>query len=890
MRRRTWLAMALVLCGISSVGAGDLPNPVLFVTQVPTDAYLNMTSAFGAHTTSMQHATRGGDLWIRYPDGSLRNLTAEAGYGLASAQDGPNAIVVRQPTVHWSGQKAIFSMIRGAPTQRYQVITSNWQLYEVTGLGQGQTASITKVPCQPTTYNNLAPLYASDDQIIFVSDRPRDGSAQLYPQRDEYESEPSDTGLWKLDPVACTFRHLEHAPSGVTYPSIDSAGRVVFTKWDHLQRDQQADTDTFEGGGYGTFNYASEAATSPPATFARAEQFPELREAAYSKLPGQGYDGSTPAADYPFNGFLFNEFMPWTVNQDGSAEETVNHVGRHEIGGSYSDGSFRTDPALDYLQPGRYNGASYFLRGDGGLFHLKEDPAHAGRFYAVNSPEFSTATAGDIVYFDAPTSANPDGIGLHLVGDDTALGRMRNPLPLSDGRLLVVDTPGTANLSHTGTSTAPIYNYAFRIRFTTVTNGTITLGPTLTQGLSKSISYWDPDQRVSWSGPLWELDPVEVRVRPVPASTGEPGLPAPEAQILSTAGVDPTLLSHWLHARKLALVVSRNVTSRDRSDVQQPYNLSVTGSTTQTIGAAGQKVYPVSHMQFFQADQLRGYANGAPPQQGGTVEPGRRVLAMPLHDPAAVQAMAAHLVADPVGATPISPDGSMAAFVPAGRAMAWQLVDSSKTGWARAVVRERNWVSFVPGELRVCANCHGVNTLDQAGHSTPQNPPQALTALLGQWRKVVRNNCAETGGTGSWSYSGVSFSTPEDGVSYRIQTCQGGNGCCDGLPTTETLSSAPGSTPTPAATATPKPTSTPAATATPVPTSTPTRPPTPASLTPTPKPPTQPPPTQVATVTPKPTPRPPRLPIRTTASAQVSPTPQPPLASRLQALLGLLGN
>lgn len=72
MRGQDWLGVWLVAFGFASATAGDLPNPVLFVTQVPTDAFLSAASAFGAQTTSMQQAPRGGDLWIRYPDGTLR--------------------------------------------------------------------------------------------------------------------------------------------------------------------------------------------------------------------------------------------------------------------------------------------------------------------------------------------------------------------------------------------------------------------------------------------------------------------------------------------------------------------------------------------------------------------------------------------------------------------------------------------------------------------------------------------------------------------------------------------------------------------------------------------------------------------------------------------------
>jgi hypothetical protein len=78
----------------------------------------------------------------------------------------------------------------------------------------------------------------------------------------------------------------------------------------------------------------------------------------------------------------------------------------------------------------------------------------------------------------------------------------------------------------------------------------------------------------------------------------------------------------------------------------------------------------------------------------------------------------------------IAADGSMAAFVPARRAMSWQTTDGSGT----PVVRERYWLTFQPGEVRVCAACHGVNTHDQSGGTTPTNPPEALRTLLRFWK------------------------------------------------------------------------------------------------------------------------------------------------------------
>jgi mono/diheme cytochrome c family protein len=88
----------------------------------------------------------------------------------------------------------------------------------------------------------------------------------------------------------------------------------------------------------------------------------------------------------------------------------------------------------------------------------------------------------------------------------------------------------------------------------------------------------------------------------------------------------------------------------------------------------------------------------------------------------------------PAGSVKIAADGSSAAFVPARRALTWQTTDAK----GNAVVRERNWVTFQPGEMRICAACHGVNTATQAGVGNPINKPEALRALLAYWKSLPR--------------------------------------------------------------------------------------------------------------------------------------------------------
>lgn len=684
-------------------------NPVLFVTQNPVANFGSVTAVFGNHQTGVSSVPRGGDLMIRYGDGTLRALTAEAGYGSAGFQ-GASAIAVREPCVHWSGQKALFSMIVGAPAQQYQLGEWRWQIYEVTGLGQGQAASIRKVGAQPAEFNNVSPVYATDGRILFVSDRPRGGEAWLWPQRDEYESAPIVAGIYALDEAAGTFEMLEHAPSGVTSLSVDSFGRVIFTKWDHLQRDQQGDAPA-TAASYQAFTYASEDPdAAKTSSLAGAEVFPEPRTT------------NDPSYSAAMSVHSFNHFFPWEINEDGTAEETMNHVGRHELGGSYTDGSFQADPNLSYYTPEGYHANQLKLYASAGLFHLREDPASPGHYLATYAQEFGTASGGTLMRLAGAPSLNAEEMVLTAVtptGNDAAVpqstGWFRNPLPMTDGKLVAAHTAASGYASNLGSTEAPNWNYAFRLKLLQPSGAFLAAGPALTAGIAKNLSWWTPDSMATYSGPLWELDPVEVVARPAPAPR-QSVLPAIEAGVFADEGVDVAAFRQYLRDHELALIVSRNVTQRDRSDVQQPFNLRVPGGV-ESIAEAG-TVYDVSHLQVFQADALRGYGPLASPNAG------RRLLARPMHGDGTSQHAGA-----PSGGVAIAADGSVAALVPARRALTWQLTDPTGGG----VVRERNWLSFQAGEIRVCASCHGINTQSQTGDGEPQNEPEALHQLLAAW-------------------------------------------------------------------------------------------------------------------------------------------------------------
>ena len=64
----------------------------------------------------------------------------------------------------------------------------------------------------------------------------------------------------------------------------------------------------------------------------RTELFPEPRAARTDLLAGTNLEGHN-----------FNDFFPWAINEDGTSEETLNHLGRHELHG-YFNRSMNDDP------------------------------------------------------------------------------------------------------------------------------------------------------------------------------------------------------------------------------------------------------------------------------------------------------------------------------------------------------------------------------------------------------------------------------------------------------------------------------------------------------------------------------------------------------------------
>src|SRR5690606_15987799 len=111
----------------------------------------------------------------------------------------------------------------------------------------------------------------------------------------------------------------------------------------------------------------------------RRAQQPEIFPESRSNM-------STPYGDV--NGFTYNLFTPWQMNQDGTDELTLNHVGRHELSFEYLPRSFRSDSALTDTSNMSLFANRKEIRMDAGIFHIHEDPRTPGTYYGIYAREF----------------------------------------------------------------------------------------------------------------------------------------------------------------------------------------------------------------------------------------------------------------------------------------------------------------------------------------------------------------------------------------------------------------------------------------------------------------------------------------------------------------------
>ncbi len=190
------------------------------------------------------------------------------------------------------------------------------------------------------------------------------------------------------------------------------------------------------------------------------------------------------------------------------------------------------------------------------MIQLAEDPATPGRYFGIDCIEKrNTWRRGRSSPSRARRHSDAQDMFVNYITDRstafylpeggtanaTYTGHYRNPLPLSDGTLLCVHSDENRVDINSGTYSNPVSRYAFRIKTLKVRTGsTLMADLPVTTGISKTVSFWSDSGLVNFSGTMWELDPVEVKSKPIPSHRVS-HIGPPELQVMSEEGVDTTL-------------------------------------------------------------------------------------------------------------------------------------------------------------------------------------------------------------------------------------------------------------------------------------------------------------------------------------------------------------
>ena len=249
-----------------------------------------------------------------------------------------------------------------------------WQIYEVSGLAAGRAAA-DRPPAaaggQPTTSRRstgrtTASCSPPTGRATATAALPTARRVRIDADRHRH--------LVDGAPTAPTCGCSTTPPSGDFTPLVASDGRVIFTRWDHLQRDQQNNEGTLD---------AMAPSTTPPE---RAPQ--QLTDATPRSSPSCA--ASRRAAT--------STGTRSTSSSPGRSTRTVPGSRRSTTSAATSCAGYfdsAHDGLPEFIAPEDRRTADLFLQ-------LEEDPLRPGYFYGTNAPEFATHAAGQIIGLDAP--------------------------------------------------------------------------------------------------------------------------------------------------------------------------------------------------------------------------------------------------------------------------------------------------------------------------------------------------------------------------------------------------------------------------------------------------------------------------------------------------------
>ena len=210
---RAWL-VALVLCcfGMVSPVRAELPacvtnQPILFVVRNQYRLDHHNTATFfpsAPNEFNTGYFTPGGGLKVYDPvSGSVETLLVV----------GPTG-VIRDPDVHFSGEKVVFSM-RKDHEDSYHIYEIN-----VDGTGLKQLTSIQDA-------DDLDPIYMPDGDIVFTSTR-----EPKYIGCNKHIS----ANLHKMESDGANIQQIARSTLFEDHPSLMPDGRIMYSRWEYVDR------------------------------------------------------------------------------------------------------------------------------------------------------------------------------------------------------------------------------------------------------------------------------------------------------------------------------------------------------------------------------------------------------------------------------------------------------------------------------------------------------------------------------------------------------------------------------------------------------------------------------------------------------------------------------
>ena len=378
-------------------GRDALPDPVRHAGAGPVRLHHHRLGVRQPPADDGQRRPRGGDLWIRYPDGTLQEPDRSRRLrGRERLPGRERASRCASRRVHWSGTKALFSMVdrRAAAAVPVQSPTTGRSTRSA-GSAPARRRSSPRSPNQPADVQqrqprSTAPTTASSSPPTGRATAPRTSIRSSTSTRRRRPSPASGASI----PATGDLRLLDHAPS-----------RRL-----HAHRRQLRPRDLHALGPpaarpAGRRGRDRAAARTAPSTAPTSGRLRRRSRPAPRSSPSRAPSAPTCWPARTWRATRFNQFFPWQMNQDGTELETLNHIGRHELH-RYFNRSINDDPNLrEFIDDDRRAASTRTRSRQPAPDQARPD--HPGRYYGIDAPEFYTHAAGQVMSLPGAARASP---------------------------------------------------------------------------------------------------------------------------------------------------------------------------------------------------------------------------------------------------------------------------------------------------------------------------------------------------------------------------------------------------------------------------------------------------------------------------------------------------